>query len=81
MAWIGIVSYSAYFWHFFLIGLTQLMMPQFGGVWHVVFVVIITFGASFVTYRIIERPGIRLGARAKSWIYLFKDRQPQTQSD
>jgi peptidoglycan/LPS O-acetylase OafA/YrhL len=81
MAWIGIVSYSAYFWHFFLIGLMQLMMPQFGGVWQIVFVVIITFGASFLTYRIIERPTIRLGARAQSWSTFLKDRQPQTQSE
>lgn len=81
MAWIGIVSYSAYFWHFFWIGFMQLMMPQFRGVWQIVFVVIVTFTASFVTYRIVERPAIRIGARAKSWKYVIKDRQRQTQRD
>jgi peptidoglycan/LPS O-acetylase OafA/YrhL len=69
--YVGKVSYSAYFWHFPALGVVQwgvaplaTLMPawlQFA----VMFAagVVLTIGASSITYRFVEAPMIRLGRR------------------
>jgi peptidoglycan/LPS O-acetylase OafA/YrhL len=61
MRWIGTVSYSMYLWHFVVWKAPDWLgplpfLPLFAGT-----IVITTLCAS-VTYALIERPGIRLGA-------------------
>jgi peptidoglycan/LPS O-acetylase OafA/YrhL len=59
----GVISYSAYFWHFFWIILLHWEAPTAAGqlFWSLA-VIGLTIASSAITYRFIERPGIRLGA-------------------
>lgn len=60
---LGVISYSAYFWHFFWIELLRWEAPTAAGQLSWTLAVIgLTIVSSAITYRFIERPGIRLGA-------------------
>lgn len=60
---LGVVSYSAYFWHFFWIELLGWAQPDaVGGLGWSVSVIALTVAASALTYLLVERPGIRIGA-------------------
>ena len=59
----GIISYSAYFWHFFWIEFLRWQVPtEVGQLSWSLAVIGLTIASSAITYRFIERPGIRLGA-------------------
>jgi peptidoglycan/LPS O-acetylase OafA/YrhL len=61
---IGTVGYSFYLWHWAAVGLTQQMAPTLR--FAVTFVA--TFLVSLTTFFIIERPGMRLGAKLASMV-------------
>jgi len=61
VAAIGVISYSAYFWHFFWLGVADSL--ELGLVKTSLFVISLTLLCAAVTYRIVEQPGIRLGSR------------------
>lgn len=63
---IGLISYSAYFWHFIVIALAEKYLPYLVGLDRFVLVVFVTFVLSTLTYLAIERPMMRLGARLAS---------------
>jgi exopolysaccharide production protein ExoZ len=60
---LGVISYSAYFWHFFWIEFLRWEAPTAAGrlSWSLA-VIGLTIAASAITYRFVEWPGIRLGA-------------------
>jgi exopolysaccharide production protein ExoZ len=60
---LGVISYSAYFWHFFWIEFLHWEVPTAAGrlSWSLA-VIGLTIASSAITYRFVERPGIRLGA-------------------
>ena len=66
---VGIVGYSFYLWH----KLPLLLLPQWTPVLRFPVALIITFLISCVTYILVERPAIRLGAWLSSRI---PDRRP-----
>ena len=67
----GVISYSAYFWHFFWIELLRWEVPTADEQlsWSLA-VIGLTIASSALTYRFFERPGIRLGAIVASGLNL-----------
>jgi len=66
ICWIGLVSYSAYFWHFVVINLSG-YLPGVGGIERTVLVIpAVTLALSTLTYLAVERPMMRVGARLAS---------------
>ncbi len=63
---IGLISYSAYFWHFIVIALAEKYLAFFTGFKYAAFVLAVSLLLSVLTYIAIERPMIRLGARLAS---------------
>lgn len=58
---LGLISYSAYFWHFFWISIIGRI--NLDAIWFAIVVVGLTLLCASITYRYVEKPGIRLGAR------------------
>jgi peptidoglycan/LPS O-acetylase OafA/YrhL len=61
IVFIGLISYSAYFSHFFWIAWLERMTPSLSRVAFDAIALALTVGSSFLTYRLIERPMIKLG--------------------
>jgi len=64
--WIGQRPYSAYFWHFGLLGLVFLLPapdPYLGFALRYCVLFVATFALSHLSYGLVEQPGIRLGKR------------------
>jgi peptidoglycan/LPS O-acetylase OafA/YrhL len=60
---IGLISYSAYFWHFIVIASVEKYLPFITEIERVIFVFAVSLLLSTLTYTAIERPMMRLGAR------------------
>jgi peptidoglycan/LPS O-acetylase OafA/YrhL len=65
---IGLVSYSAYFWHFIVIALSEKYFPHLTRLDRTILVIPVSLGLSTLTYLAIERPTMRLGARLASTV-------------
>jgi peptidoglycan/LPS O-acetylase OafA/YrhL len=63
---VGLISYSAYFWHFFVLYLAAWSFPTLSRTSIAAIVVPVTLALSTLTYLGIERPMMRLGARIAS---------------
>jgi peptidoglycan/LPS O-acetylase OafA/YrhL len=74
---IGLVSYSAYFWHFIVIAISEKYFPLFTSHELAALVVPVTLALSTLTYLAIEKPTIRLGARLASAVFVVRPRQAQ----
>jgi peptidoglycan/LPS O-acetylase OafA/YrhL len=74
---IGLISYSAYFWHFIVIAFAEKYLPYFNELERVAFVISVTLLLSTLTYIAIERPMMRLGARLASTVIVAPARQAQ----
>ena len=77
---IGLISYSAYFWQFIVIALSEKYLPFFTGLDRVALVFATTLLLSALTYIVIERPMIRLGAKLASRASLAPVSQGQAQA-
>ncbi len=60
---VGLISYSAYFWHFFVLEISAWLFPTQNRVETTVLVIGVTLALSTLTYLSVERPMMRLGAR------------------
>jgi peptidoglycan/LPS O-acetylase OafA/YrhL len=76
---VGLISYSAYFWHFIVIAISENYLPHFTELERVPLVILITLLLSTLTYRAIEKPMMRLGARLASTVIVARPRQAQGQ--
>jgi peptidoglycan/LPS O-acetylase OafA/YrhL len=63
IVFIGLISYSAYFWHFFWISWLQRIALDANSMAFYALVPLLTLASSFATYRLIERPMMRLGGQ------------------
>jgi peptidoglycan/LPS O-acetylase OafA/YrhL len=77
---IGLISYSAYFWHFIVIALSEKYFPSFTGLERAALVIPVALVLSTLTYLAIEKPMIRLGARLASTVIVARPRQAQGQT-
>ena len=60
---VGLISYSAYFWHFFVLAISGWSLPNLSRMENIALVIAATFTLSTFTYLSVERPMMRLGAR------------------
>jgi peptidoglycan/LPS O-acetylase OafA/YrhL len=74
---IGLISYSAYFWHFIVIALAEKYLAFLSGFEYATFVLAASLLLSVLTYIAIERPMMRLGARLASRVILAPAPQVQ----
>jgi peptidoglycan/LPS O-acetylase OafA/YrhL len=74
---IGLVSYSAYFWHFILIALSDKYFPQLTPLHRATLVIPVTLLVSTMTYLVIERPMMRFGARVASTVGRAPSQSPR----
>jgi exopolysaccharide production protein ExoZ len=72
---IGLVSYSAYFWHFMVLAISVRYLPDFTDLERAALVIPVTLALSALTYRAIEKPMMRLGARLASTVILAHPRR------
>jgi peptidoglycan/LPS O-acetylase OafA/YrhL len=63
---LGLISYSAYFWHFFMLAVIQWLLPGLNIVAFTMTTLSATIVMSAITYLIIERPMIKFGAALAS---------------
>lgn len=74
LRWIGMISFSLYMWHQFLLGHFYSMLPRIGFIhgsfmkivilW--IFVVVVVLPFCYLLYKLVEEPGMRLGQRITS---------------
>jgi peptidoglycan/LPS O-acetylase OafA/YrhL len=60
---VGLISYSAYFWHFFVLEISGWLLPNLNRMENIALVIAATVTLSTFTYLSVERPMMRLGAR------------------
>ena len=60
---VGVISYSAYFWHFFVLAISGWLFPTLNRMENAALVIPVTLALSTLTYLSIERPMMRLGDR------------------
>jgi peptidoglycan/LPS O-acetylase OafA/YrhL len=60
---LGMISYSLYFWHFFVLHISRWLLPTLGTAGIAAIVVGFSIPLATLTYLTIERPMMRLGAR------------------
>jgi peptidoglycan/LPS O-acetylase OafA/YrhL len=77
---IGLISYSAYFWHFMVVAVCEKYLPYLNELERVGFVFPVTLVLSTLTYLTVEKPMIRLGARLASTVIVAHPRQVQGQT-
>jgi peptidoglycan/LPS O-acetylase OafA/YrhL len=72
---IGLISYSAYFWHFMVLAISVRYLPDFTDLERAALVIPVTLALSALTYRAIEKPMMRSGARLASTVIVAHPRQ------
>jgi peptidoglycan/LPS O-acetylase OafA/YrhL len=71
---IGLISYSAYFWHFIVIAVADKFLPYLTEFERVALVIPVTLALSTLTYLAIEKPMMRFGARLASTAVVARHR-------
>jgi peptidoglycan/LPS O-acetylase OafA/YrhL len=74
---IGLISYSAYFWHFMVIAVSEKYLTSLTELERDALVISVTLMLSTLTYLAIEKPMMRLGARLASNVIVVRPRQAQ----
>jgi peptidoglycan/LPS O-acetylase OafA/YrhL len=71
LVWIGLISYSAYLWHFPIFVMAEYRFGIYGlEVKHYLFLIIFVFLLAFATYRYIEQPARKIRA-TKNQIFMI----------
>ena len=63
LLWLGRISYSVYLWHVPVLVAAQRLPAHLPSGLLLVLALLVTAVVAQVSYRLVERPGIRLGAR------------------
>jgi exopolysaccharide production protein ExoZ len=63
---LGVISYSVYFWHFFVLHISQWLLPNLATAGTAAIVVGFSIPLATLTYLTIERPMMRVGSRIAS---------------
>jgi peptidoglycan/LPS O-acetylase OafA/YrhL len=65
---LGLISYSAYYWHLFAIDIVHWIFPSVGSSLAALLVIAMTLPCATLTYLTVERPMMRLGAKLASLV-------------